>query len=73
MLSNEVELTGESEFIPKVVLNKDNYKIKELGGVLLAKSECVSGSGKAIVTAVGDKTASGEIDKHEEVDKETDL
>lgn len=53
-------------------MNEENYRIKELSGVLLAKSECVNGSGKAIVTSVGFNTAAGSIDKPEE-DKETDL
>jgi magnesium-transporting ATPase (P-type) len=53
-------------------LTEENYKVKEFSGVLLAKSECVYGSGKAIVTSVGLNTAAGSIDKPEE-DKETDL
>ena len=39
----------------------------------MAKSECVKGSGRAIVTAVGANSAAGLIDKPEEGDKETDL
>lgn len=38
----------------------------------MAKAECVKGSGKAIVTAVGTNTAAGSIDKAEE-SSETDL
>lgn len=38
----------------------------------MAKAECVKGSGKAIVTAVGTNTAAGSIDKPEE-SSETDL
>lgn len=53
-------------------MNEENCKIKEFSGVLLAKAECVNGSGKAIVTSVGLNTAAGSIDKPEE-DKETDL
>ena len=53
-------------------MNEENSQVAENSGVLLAKSECVNGSGKAIVTAVGLNTVAGAIDKPEE-DKETDL
>ena len=72
VFTNEVDLTGESDQFAKVVLTEDNYMEKDFSGVLLAKAECVNGSGKAIVTAVGLNTAAGSIDKPEE-DKETDL
>lgn len=56
----------------KVVITEENYEKKVYSGVLLAKSECINGSGRAIVTAVGLNTAAGSIDKPEPP-QETDL
>lgn len=57
----EADLTGESDDIVKVRLDESNYQVADLSGVLLAKSLCVAGSGKAIVTSVGLNTAAGEV------------
>jgi magnesium-transporting ATPase (P-type) len=54
------------------LIDESNFDKQELSGVLMAKAECVKGSGKAIVTAVGTNTAAGSIDKAEE-SSETDL
>jgi len=56
----ESELTGEPDDMPKSIITEKNYK-DELQGVLLAKSLCVDGFGKGVVTAVGMQTESGII------------
>jgi magnesium-transporting ATPase (P-type) len=61
-----------SHSFEKVLIDESNFDKQELSGVLMAKAECVKGSGKAIVTAVGTNTAAGSIDKAEE-SSETDL
>lgn len=69
----EADLTGEPDEFPKVRLDESNYQISDLSGVLLAKSLCVAGSGKAIVTSVGLNTAAGAVSDNSTEKQETDL
>jgi len=70
---SETELTGEPDSLEKVVVTEDNMN-DGVQGVLLAKSLCDAGSGKAIVTAVGLSTAAGIISDNDGAEKEpTDL
>jgi Ca2+-transporting ATPase len=57
----EADLTGEPDEFPKVKIDESNWEVAELSGVILAKSLCVNGSGKAICTSVGLNTAAGAI------------
>ena len=54
----EDELTGEPDEFEKVPVDETNYA-DGYSAVLFAKTTCVSGFGKAIVTATGLSTASG--------------
>jgi Ca2+-transporting ATPase len=56
----EDELTGEPDEKEKVPLTAENYT-EDSHCVMYAKSKCVSGVGKAVVTAVGTSTAAGVI------------
>ena len=69
----EADLTGEPDEFPKVRIDESNWEIAELRGVILAKSLCVNGSGKAICTSVGLNTAAGAISDNSSERKETDL
>jgi len=70
---SETELTGEPDSLEKVVVTEDNMN-DGVQGVLLAKSLCDAGSGKAIITAVGLSTAAGIISDNDGAEKEpTDL
>lgn len=70
---SETELTGEPDSLEKVVVTQDNMN-DGVQGVLLAKSLCDAGSGKAIITAVGLNTAAGIISDNDGTEKEpTDL
>jgi len=60
--TNEAELTGEPDQLPKVPLNQDNYKDGSIAA-LIGMSMCVKGFGKALVIAVGENTVSGAITK----------
>lgn len=62
-MCTENDLTGEPDAFPKVPMDESNYKEEALSGVVLAKSLCVAGSGKAIVTAVGYNTCAGAVMK----------
>lgn len=66
-------MTGEPDEFPKIRLDAENYLIQENSGVLLAKSLCVNGSGKAIVTSVGLNTAAGAVSDNSNERQETDL
>jgi P-type E1-E2 ATPase len=57
----EGALTGEPDQFEKVALDAEKAQIDELSGVLLAKTVCCSGEGKAVVTCVGISTAAGAI------------
>ena len=69
----EADLTGEPDEFIKIRLDEDNYKYGENSGVVLAKSICVNGSGKAIVTCVGLNTAAGAISDNSADREPTDL
>jgi magnesium-transporting ATPase (P-type) len=70
---SETELTGEPDSLEKVIVNESNVN-DGVGGVLLAKSLCDNGFGKAIVTSVGLNTAAGIISDNDGVSSEpTDL
>lgn len=60
VLCKEDELTGEPDFVPKVVINETNYR---KGGLctMMAKSQITGGKGTGLVVAVGEKTVSGVI------------
>ena len=66
-------MTGEPDEFAKIRLDEENYIIQENSGVLLAKSLCVNGSGKAIVTSVGLNTAAGAVSDNSNDRQETDL
>jgi len=55
----EDELTGEPDFVPKVIIDESNYRKGGLG-TMMAKTQITSGFGKGLVVAVGDKTVSGD-------------
>jgi len=56
----EAELTGEPGGKNKVVVTEQNYSLGAMG-TMMAKSEVISGFGKAIVVAVGRNTLAGVI------------
>jgi Ca2+-transporting ATPase len=60
--TNESELTGEPDQLPKVAINSENYHDGSVAA-LIGMSMCVKGFGKAVITAVGEHTLSGEITK----------
>jgi len=69
---SETELTGEPDSLEKIVINEESYQ--DGCGVLLAKSLCDNGFGKAVVTAVGLNTAAGIISDNDGISNEpTDL
>jgi magnesium-transporting ATPase (P-type) len=69
----EADLTGEPDEFLKVRLDESNFQIQDNSGVLLAKSLCVNGSGKAIVTSVGLNTAAGAVSDNSTDRSATDL
>ena len=68
----EVELTGEADGIEKIPIDETNYND---GGMctILAKSKFQSGTGKALVIAVGTYTVSGVISEKSEVESNPTL
>jgi len=69
----EADLTGEPDEFIKVRLDESHLGDPGVSGVLLAKTLCVSGEGKAIVSSVGLNTASGSIDSSSASQEDTDL
>ena len=57
----EGELTGEAIDIDKSPVNLDNFNQDGVSATLLAKSQVTSGSGTALVVAVGSYTVAGVI------------
>ena len=70
--TNEAELTGEPDQLPKVALTQDNYADGSVAA-LLGMSMCVKGFGKAVVIAVGENTVSGAITKSTQKPNESTL
>lgn len=70
---SEADLTGEPDEFVKLALDEENWEIPDHSGTLLAKSLCVSGSGKCVVTAVGLNSAAGAISDNTEEKGLTDL
>ena len=69
----EADLTGEPDEFVKIRLDEENYQYGENSGVLLAKSLCVNGRGKAVVTSVGINTSAGAISNNSDPREDTDL
>ena len=61
VLTDESELTGEPDQMPKVRVDENNIKDGE-SAHMIGKSLIVGGSGKALVLAVGDYSVSGVIE-----------
>ena len=60
VVRREAELTGEPGGKSKVVVTEENYTRGAMG-TMMAKSEVISGFGKAIVVAVGRNSLAGII------------
>lgn len=71
--TKEAELTGEPDEIPKVQITQENSQEEIISGVVMAKTLVSSGTGTAVVIAVGKNTAAGAIDKDSPTNEETDL
>jgi len=67
VLTDEAELTGEPDQMPKVVVDANNAKDGDACH-MIGKSLVVGGSGKALVLAVGDYSLSGVIEKASSAD-----
>lgn len=67
VLTDEAELTGEPDQMPKVVVDQSNAKDGDACH-MIGKSLVVGGSGKALVLAVGDYSLSGVIEKASSAD-----
>lgn len=73
VVCREAELTGEPDGKPKVVVTEENYTQGAMG-TMMAKSEVISGFGKAIVVAVGRNSLAGVIqEKTQEGNQEPTL
>lgn len=69
----EADLTGEPDEFIKLRVDESHVGDGGVSGVLMAKTTCVSGEGKAIITAVGLNTSSGSIDSSSAQKEDTDL
>lgn len=72
VITNESELTGEPEGLPKVPVNVNNY-LHGASCTMLAKSLISAGVGKAVIMAVGSSTVSGVITEKTQSEPEQTL